>query len=99
MKYTQLSLVVYLNEVEELWEKKHGCRISEVWSLFPEEGSIADCVIINKSKKASLYKYAIALTQENIEKFDLFNIHRNHEYKTPEEYDVERAKTEGYAMA
>ena len=24
MKYTQLSIVVYLNEVEELWEKKHG---------------------------------------------------------------------------
>ena len=24
MKYTQLSIIVYLNEVEELWEKKHG---------------------------------------------------------------------------
>ena len=77
----------------------YGCRISEVWSLFPEEGGIAECVTINKSKKASLYRYAIALPQENIEKFDLFNIDRNYEYKTPEEYDGERAKAEGYAMA
>ncbi len=56
----------------------YGCRISEVWSLFPEEGGIAECVTINKSKKASLYRYAIALPQENIEKFDLFNIDRNY---------------------
>ena len=77
----------------------YGCRISEVWSLFPEEGGIAECVTINKSKKASLYRYAIALPQENIQKFDLFNIERNYEYKTPEEYDGERAKAEGYAMA
>jgi len=24
LKYAQISIVVYLNEVEELWEEKHG---------------------------------------------------------------------------
>ena len=77
----------------------YGCRISEVWSLFPEEGGIADCVTINKSKKASEVRSTIALPPQKVEKFDLYNIERNYEYKTPEEYDGERAKAEGYAMA
>ena len=77
----------------------YGCRISEVWSLFPEEGGIADCVTINKSKKASEVRSTIALPPQNVEKFDLYNIERNYEYKTPEQYDGERAKAEGYAMA
>ena len=41
----------------------YGCRISEVWSLFPEEGGIAECVTINKSKKASLYLSLIHISE------------------------------------
>ena len=77
----------------------YGCRVSEVWTLKPLEGHIAECTNNNKEDVKMKLKYCYALPQEYVEEFDLMNVQRNIEFLGVENYDAEKAAAEGYAMA
>ena len=77
----------------------YGCRVSEVWTLKPLEGHIAECTNNNKEDVKMKLKYCYALPKEYVEEFDLMNIQRNVEFYGVENYDAKAAKSEGYAMA
>ena len=74
--------------------------MSEVWTLKPLEGHIAEGVINNKEDSKIKLKYCCyALSKEYVEEFDLMNVQRNVEFFGVESYDSKAAKAEGYAMA
>ena len=77
----------------------YGCRVSEVWTLKPLEGHIAECTNNNKEDVKMKLKYCYALPKEYVEEFDLMNVQRNVEFFGVENYDAKAAKSEGYAMA
>ena len=77
----------------------YGCRVSEVWTLKPLEGHIAECTNNNKEDAKMKLKYCYALPQEYVEEFDLMNVQRDVEFYGVENYDAKAAKSEGYAMA
>ena len=73
-----------------------GCRITEVWSLVPYEKDgkiLAKILTVNKSKKPSKYRGAIALEQEWAKSLNILDVYKEYEINSPQEYNGKEVKS------